>query len=1293
MDSQRIRPSLADLTTLDLDAPAFTEWEINHQQPSVSVSRTQPPKIVSSSSTTSIPPPVPEIQFDQPTASTSTSTPPAPAPPSKPKSRFALQREKAAAAAAQRTERFELNLEDHDNDHDNLDNGNSSAGGGGGGALPKATPKFSVVKDVLEKPLNHSPKPPSAPSIRSTGFPPIRKGVFQQQQYKKPISTTTTTTTPRSFEADEYYLDDDGGGDSVDGLLRIVSKENESVLNRMSDSQILEEQRQIREEMGLSQGLIRMLQNRAEQKEKEKEKKKMPTPRSRPLPQRKTPTPIVQQDEEEEEEEEGTPEYIRKHFFPNEPVNPALDWMKPPPLTSSSDSSSLPSTFTFDLDGSLVSKTFNVEQGEGGGDHHVSSSTNFTIPALLSLTSSSVPSQRSTAFLTLLKIISHPSNHSLLIGEKDWNELRLKLLEKASWSLNDSNRGVIISSIDLLHYLFITELERGSNLGQGQEKNKKKVLPNQEIPKTFLDKFNLSNNPLRFISLQFSLKSCTLPRSCLNQLLEILSIYVQLSQNEEELDSSSSKNLDLIFSTSPNLLQSISERFISVSWPSTSSGGNELIPSPLALEIFINLTNSSRTCAKHFYKGDNNNDNNNQLVESTLRYLAIPPWEELQEKETTKLGYEMFSKVLKFWGNLGKYGLGSELRSLSSSLLEGGGGEGGGGGIFDKISEICLNNDTRVEEEEEDLVWISELISLLKIWLVCAVDPHVCQHGISWSKVENWNELGLQLYNYSLSSRNKIELMGKSLELLSEWLQGSKINKSWRGEKEREWIKQHFEKEFDQQGRGRELIESAMRDLAEKDDDDVKARMVTSAIRLSQIYKEDSNPPTPRLFSIDSELVKSVIDSILSSSEPSHNCIELVLVLLPLLEDTSDRLVSTVLVLPFLTTCQAVQARDLIFYLLSTFSTCPPPSLDQSLEIPCLVDLPLLNPFYVHAIVESSNGKVISPSYPTPRDLKLTHSLIDSNKFLLKRDWPLKVLDELLRSNTSPIFNNGLIPKDWDASESQLVKTCLVLMRIVSNVYSSKKVEVEERSRLLYNLIKVYMLEKDTTTTSQSSSLVERDLFRLPSIEFSISKLLLPLQLTSLPPQLLTSSSTSTSPAPLEVISNEQSSSTFYQQFQDFLSLYDSISLSNLNFSLLLLPPLSMKYESDYKKLLWCDYQHLSKNLNKLIKLKHLIADSNDEEDEGVLSNYLYPIEKNETILKAYLDSLVSSSLFEEEEEEEGFFQFIAVHHLSQVIFSESESGKEDRGLRTRLLKGLIGREKKDLIRLVMRGLSSFKNY
>jgi hypothetical protein len=56
MSSQRIRPSPADLAELDidLDAPAFTEWELNNNSevPAVTVSRVKPPKITT---TTTLP--------------------------------------------------------------------------------------------------------------------------------------------------------------------------------------------------------------------------------------------------------------------------------------------------------------------------------------------------------------------------------------------------------------------------------------------------------------------------------------------------------------------------------------------------------------------------------------------------------------------------------------------------------------------------------------------------------------------------------------------------------------------------------------------------------------------------------------------------------------------------------------------------------------------------------------------------------------------------------------------------------------------------------------------------------------------------------------------------------------------------------------------------------------------------------------------------------------------------------------------------------------------------------------
>ncbi|GAA5914824.1 uncharacterized protein JCM6883_005626 [Sporobolomyces salmoneus] len=1259
MDSQRIRPSLADLANLDLDAPAFPEWELNNT-PAVTVSRTRPPTILS----TSVPPPVPEIPFDEPQSSDSTLPLP---PPSKPKSRFALQREKEAAekvtqefGTGKGTERFELDLDGNDEPD--------------GGALPKATPRPSLVKDVLEKPStrNAPPRPPTAPTLqagkRPTGFPPIGKGVFPR---KFPFTQPSSAPPPRplqqtssaSFDADKIV---DGG--SVEGLLQTVSNENENVLQGMSEAQILEEQRQIREEMGLSEGMIKMLQERAQKKQKggsgsSASSTSTPTPRTRPPPANRPRVPTVT----DEEEEEGTPEYIRKHFFPNEPVNPALDWMKPPPARASSSSteqSSLPSSFTFNLQGAHVAQTSESAPPESGSDHHVSSSSNFTIPSLLSLTASSVPSQRSTAFTTLYRIISHPSNHALLIGEKDWTTLRNQLTEKAAWALRDPNRGVVIASIDLLDYLFATEQAPCRS---------EPLLQNAEIPKTLLSSFE-SSDPFPPITLQLSLSGGTLPRSSTLQLLTILDNFARLAQR----DSSSSSSLDSLFAT-PRLLESIVERFIATPWPSMD-GSTSLRPSPLALSFLTNLVRSSRSRAKEIYT--------RKLVEPTLRYLAIPPWElEGGVSSTRELGYEMLERVFELWHSLGRYGIGCELRTLAAGLLE--------GVVFERVHEVC-----QLEVEERATggnKWLEKLLELMSVWTVAAIDPHVTEHDIVWSQVEGWNSIALEVYESASSTEEgKKGLVAKSVELLGCWLEGSKVNKGWRGEKERECIKEELGSDFENGGKGRILVEGSMKRMISGEDDEDDAPLVSAALRLSETYKEDSNPPTPRLLPLDPSLVQSVVHSILSRpTRPSRDSIDLVVSLLPLLDDLSSRITSTILVLPLLDASQAVSARDLISFLLSTLSPISSTltsTLDKDLEVDSLADLPLLKPFYTHAIVTNSGGKVIGPSHPTPRDLKLTHSLelpsTLSNEGVLPRDWPLSVLDELLRSETSPVFRGGGLPKDWDASELQLVKSSLVLMRVVDGTYRSK---LGGRGRvgkaeLIYDLMKVFMLEKDANGEGGATTAVsggERDLFLTPSVEYSISQLLSPLRISSLPTQVLPAleSLQTDSPPPLEEVSSRFSTAPFYQLYTDFLGLYDSISLSNPNFALLLLPPLSQRYSIDYRRLLWTDYQHLLRTIKFTAEEIVTDSDSAAEEENSSLARWLYPKEENETILKAYLDGLVKGVI---KKEGQPFLTFVAVHHLSEAIFSELEDDEEEgKGLKSRLIKGLLG--DKEVMRVVVR--------
>ncbi|GAA5934592.1 uncharacterized protein JCM15063_004625 [Sporobolomyces koalae] len=1203
MEHQRIRPSLADLANLDLDAPAFPEWETSGT-PAVTVSRTRPPTI-----STSVPPPVPRIPTDSSSFEPSQdSAADAAAPrPAKPKSRFALQREKEAA------ERFQIDLDDE-----------PPTEPPDSGALPRATPRFSLVKDVFEKPASERPTPPTAPGpsrlsnfrAGSRGFPPLGKGVFPGKAAvpsprSPPLQQQATAGRAASFDADKLV---DGG--SVEGLMQSVSQENETVVQGMSEAQILEEQRQIREEMGLSEGMIKMLQERAQRRTRPTE----PTVRARPAAPASTrqparPPPNVFNDDDDEE---GTPEYIRKHFFPNEPVNPALEWMNPQSVRPNAGSSTGFGSIAYDLQGKLVENLddqANAAPPTENGEHHVSSSSTFTIPSLLALAASSVPSQRSTAFTTLLRILRYHSQKT-----REWEGMRQQCVQKASWALRDPSRNVIIAAIDLLDHLFATEARSNPYAPEV-------VLENAEVPKTLLSSFEASD-PFPPLALHLSLGS--LPRSTLLQLLGLLENLVDIARL-----ANSPIPIDSILST-PKLLESIVDRFIATRWPVARDTDGDL-PTPVALAFLGQLARSSRLRAKELVKRN--------LIESTLRYLAVPPWELEDSTATQKLGQEMLEGVFDLWQVLARYGIGCELRTQAAPLLE---------GVFERIRDRTI-----VEGDDR---WFKSLLRLLQMWTVAAIDPHVTGHDIVWSQVEGWRDVAVEAYE---TYRADLAIVADSWRLLTSWLEGSKVNKSWRGEKEREWVQEEFGHEFAQGGQAREMVQGAMERLG---DDDV--RVISAALLLSEAYEESSNPPTPALFDLDPSFVQTVVDTILSQASPRPDQIRLVLLLLPRVATT--HVLPTILrVLPRLSAQDAVAARDLISRVLQLSSThaTSTSGLDPDLELPALVDAPLLNPFYTHSIVQASGGRVIGPDFPSSRDLKLTASLAPFSPAdpILKPDWPLSVLDELLRSSSSAVFKQ--LPSDWDASELQLVKTCLALTRVV---FKLNETDRPDPAVLVYDLMKVFMLEKDADPQS-----LETDLFRHPSVQCSLSALFEPLRISSSTarPIVPRASVESTLEPPLERVSGVVSTAPFYQLYTDFLGLYDSISLSNPLFGLCLLPPLSQLYPNDYRRLLWTDYSHLLKTLR--FEPHEVISDvANDGVSDSRLSTWFYPRETNETMLKAYVDAVVSDLV---KRHESPFLYWIAVHHVALSVFAS----EDDRKVRENLVKTLVHRGKPELVDLV----------
>ncbi|BGP33718.1 hypothetical protein JCM10296v2_005522 [Rhodotorula toruloides] len=1248
--AQRIRPSLAGLS--DYDQPAFPELDAP-AHPAARVTRTRPPTVASS-----LPPPIPVIQ---PSSSTAPTEPEAK--PHKPKSRFALQREKEAAAAAQRApptgaERFELSLDELDAEVAGQDE----------------LPRRDIVKDVLERPTSR-PKPPSAPGpsrpspldpygARPTGFPAPGRGVFprkMQPSAPPPPSASSTPSssgprifstssllppTPTSSSSDAASLTSDPT-DSLDSLLTSVSRENEDVVSRMSESEILEEQRQIREEMGLSEGLLRMLQMRGGRRRGEvQDKGKREERESRPL--------LVERREEvkrdDGDEEEGSPEYIRRHFFPNEPPNPALDWTRPlpPPSAPSSSTPASLQTRTFDLSGAPIASSTAPDSPEAAtsADHHVSSSTTFTIPSLLALTGSSVPSQRSTALTILERILVRSRAEEG--EEKEWDAVRVECAKRAGWAVRDANVGVVVASLGLARTLLEIEVERVDKRGG---KAKERRLVGAEEPATVLSAF-LDSVPLPPLAKHLDLVA--LPASALSDILSVLSLVVALARTSAS-PSVASDILDSLFST-PKLLESLSSAFIAVSWPPTPSS---LPPSPAGLNFLTSLARSSRTRAKQL--------TTRSLIDPTMRFVALPPWD-LELAADQKMGDDLLCATLEVWSTLARYGLATDLRAKSSPLLE---------TLHERISDPSFDPSGR------DSRWTTRYLELVGLWTTAATDPHVTGHDVTWSQVEGLREVFVEAYERAMEGEGEgaKRVVAAAWEALASWVEGSKVNKPTRGEDEKRWVRERFGAAFASGGDAQRMVMDASRMVEEGGEGrETAARLAAAALRLSKALEDEAEPAMVAhpLLDIPQDIAARVVRAVVRQS-PSLVTTAVAVSLLPRIA-LPDRLEFTLALLPLLHVEDAVTARDLVDWVFKTLaqsnaSISSLTSLDSALELPVLAHSSILRPFVTHAIVTATGGRVVGPLHPTPQDIKLTGCLAPFAlaEPVLAPDWPLCALDELLRSATSPVFQR--LPDGWDGSELELVQTSLALMRAVC---ASPLVQQKpDPPSLLFDLIKVFMLEKDNGATTGTSG-ATAEVFRDEAVQRSMTALLEPHAIGHSRSKQILKLDTRTSDATIEGVSARLSTAPFYQLFTDLVGLYDSISLSDRLFGLVLIPFLAMSYPVDYRRLIWTDYAHILRHLR--FSVDEAISDIDPTRVETALASYLEPRETNEALLMAYVDALSSGAV---SEESTPFLYFVALHHVASAVFVDEADSESTTA--AKLVKALVARRAGKVVQQVVR--------
>ncbi|KAH7885003.1 hypothetical protein F5I97DRAFT_1881593 [Phlebopus sp. FC_14] len=981
----------------------------------------------------------------------------------------------------------------------------------------------------------------------------------------------------------------------------------------------------------------------------------------------------------EPEPEEGTPEYIRRRYFPDVPANdPSLAWMEPP--TTESDNNVL----RFDLNGVPIPLALSATlPSHLGLHHHAGSRAGYTLDDIFLLSRSSVPAQRASMLGVLGKIARRlgrqarqdqfPDKIVEFAGKE--GDMRKRILAAGLAAVNE--RGSPGAMAVEVVWECLVEWDSTTGDLEGSE-----LLAAPEI---------ISSLQLDFFFPQIAeiFAQAALPTESLAQLLAVVQRLAQESNDIAET-----------IVTTPRLVPTILHTFLLTPIPPSEESP---LPDPLALQLLITLASASRSNASSLL----------QAADALLRYITLlPPSSAFQ----TSLSTSLLIGTLHFYRTLACYGLYSHIATSASQY-------------FSVLGSYVLSPSHADKTASTPLrvAWAA----LVESWIVCATDPHATTppHEILWSQVCAWGwAADLRMLRDGLGSgKAEWEVWVAVWSVDAAWLEGSRTNGVKGGESERlEALSVHaagFDAGLEKVVVGGALdalrrcldglpttgegLEGNLRMIA------LPANVLSSALRLFLAC----SPPTS-----DAQLPSPPFA--LPFSELSALCAQLV----------THRLWS-IPVIP--RSCLRVYLRPLTsllsyFYRLSRLNPATTPDLwlaqglaiisrllpgDESSAfaisdsmsniVPILVPkyqaaasqphlspditIEILRPFFKHSIRPNTDVSV-GPLHPSSESISqsttLRTPLTKSDKhdekskitLPLPRDWLTDPLTHLLRSGTSPVFRT--LPTTWDASETEVVRATLLLLYTARRVLQEHNLAsfVLGPAETVFACMRVCMLEHGVGSESggvDSSQEVYRD---------EIVGMLMGWLLEPFTPRS-TSSAASTSPVDssslqpsaqvlpptpqtsLELASQsylETTHTPFYQFYTDFVALYTAVSFVHPLFGALIIPPLAMQYAGDYRRLVWCESEDGTGSSLRTI----------DIDVEGVICSgigwagwdgrtnatdvreYLYPIEKDGRILGAYAQALIAggsgrSAL-------KGFLKLVAVHHVACTIWPDLQ-GSDDR--------------------------------
>ncbi|RDX48837.1 hypothetical protein OH76DRAFT_1351732 [Lentinus brumalis] len=972
-----------------------------------------------------------------------------------------------------------------------------------------------------------------------------------------------------------------------------------------------------------------------------------------------------QPSEQVEDLEEGTPEDIRRRFFPTAPANdPSLQWMQG---DSEPEEEATPNV-RFDLNGTPISAKRAASLPTHLGLHHHAegSHAGYTLEDIFLLSRSTVPAQRATMLGVLAKIAHRLARTSTdskkAIPELAGQEvaLRKRMLAAGVEALSE-RASVGARAVELLWEC----------TAQWDED----VLGLEGVELADLDKGDaLSSLPLDYLQQQIStaIEVGELPKESLSQLLAVLHRFAQHSN----------ANAAVIISTK-GLVANVLQRFLLTPIPPTQDG---LRPNPLALKFLRTLVQSSR-------------DNATSLIDpadSLLRFVITLP---SASPFPVSLATQLLAETLNLYADLASYGLYSHVTTTAQQY-------------FMQLSRYIRSPQCRNSQLRS--AWLRALES----WTVCARDPHrtTPSHDILWSQVIGWGWIEDMLEVRKHLDDTDGETWSHLFSAIAAFLEGAKVNGAKGGEEERAMVITTMKDGF-ADGRERRIVGNALRsgqeilgelgagmrqgilpsDVPSLRDLGRHASTIAAAIRLFLActpgsYKDVPDaPPFLLPFGDISSACAAITTSPLWTSlytpesipyghlfyRPLSTLLSSYLRLSRKTPGTSSDLwiaqALAILCRHFPGDDERAQetASQVAEAVTSDFLRARGWSVPE--EIWDRGGMDIIIPFLTHSL-RPKGEQHVGPTWITPQSISTAttqrlpplSSLQPNDRrqqpLPLTRDWVFCPLDHLLRSGESEAFKD--LPWTWNASEAEVVRATLLFVRVSQEVLHHHHLDsfLMSREEVIFGCMKVFMLEHGQQQDDSSE-----EVFRDGIVERYMSEILAPFSasadaktLKTPPPSIHTTDS-------LDVVAKRflGAGVPFYQWYTDFVGLYDAISFAHPLFARLLLPPLNMRYPSDYRQYLWVDYNHVMRT----------VRTPPEDAVTGSIAEYLWPIETDAEIVGAYLRALVKGPL-------EGFVRLIAVHHVACKIWPDLGSDGEEKAVK--LLKALVDQGGFDAIRDVV---------